>query len=80
GTHRHQAGPFGHGAFGLLLQIGGAVQRQHRHCQHAAQQAEGIQQVEEAARVFEAQHVVVFERHTLQQVAEGDAEDHGRDE
>ena len=67
------------GTFSAKRQVVAAVGHDHDEREHAAEQAERIQQAEERARVDRTHRFVDVERNALQQVAEGDAADHRRD-
>jgi len=54
------------------------VQHQHRETHHACQQREGLQQIEEAARIGRAHHGIEMIRHAQEEIAEGDAEQQRR--
>ncbi|MCY1533008.1 hypothetical protein D9M68_683130 [compost metagenome] len=69
-----------HHALGAVRQVGGALQRDHGAADHARQQGERVEQLPERACVGGDQEGVELERHALQQVAKGHAEDHRRDE
>ena len=70
---RHRARTQMQLACGAHLQIGRALRQDHRDADHARQQPERIEQLEEVTGVVEAQKFIRAERHALQQIAERDA-------